>query len=166
MQHYSGQRENRMDLHQIQHAVHVRTDEIAAAHGDWPCRKGCDDCCRSLAGAPRVTREEWDRIAAALDALPPDTAASIRNRIHDSGAASRPVVCPLLDTASGACLIYDARPIACRAYGFFAERQYVLGCHRIEAIAAERSDVVWGNHTALDDRLSALGPAKPLSEWP
>jgi Fe-S-cluster containining protein len=152
-------------LHQIQDAVHLRTREIASADPAWPCRKGCDDCCRSLASAPRITEAEWRSIAAALEALPAPAAESARRRIETSASASRPIVCPLLDTVTGACLVYDARPIACRAYGFYAERESVLGCHRIEAVAAESPGVIWGNHTALEERLGMLGPAATLAEW-
>jgi Fe-S-cluster containining protein len=151
-----------MMLYQIQESVRLRTEAIAAAHPDWPCRKGCDDCCRHLASMPAVTAPEWDAIARALNALPRPVAEAARNRIRDSAAAARPIICPLLDTASGTCLIYDARPVACRAYGFYAERQYVLGCNRIEAIAKESPDVIWGNHVALEEQLESLGPAKPL----
>jgi Fe-S-cluster containining protein len=152
-------------LHQIHDAVHARAQEIAAARPDWPCRKGCDDCCRSLASVPLVSRPEWQRMSAALDALPAPAAESARHRIAASASASRPVVCPLLDTATGACLIYDARPVACRAYGFYAERESVLGCRRIESIATQSPDVIWGNHAALEERLRSLGPAAPLSDW-
>jgi len=152
-------------LTQIQDEVRQRTGEIAAAHGNWPCRKGCDDCCRQLASPPRITREEWLPIAAAIEALPAAVAESVRRRIRESAGQSRPVVCPLLDGDSGACLVYEARPVACRAYGFYAERGDVLGCHRIEILASESPDVVWGNHTALDERLQALGPARELSGW-
>ena len=75
------------------------------------------------------------------------------------------MTCPLLDTDSGTCLVYEARPVACRAYGFYAERQYVLGCSRIEWIAEQAPDVVWGNQAALEDRLDGLGPAEVLSFW-
>jgi uncharacterized protein len=152
-------------LFQIQEAVRRRTREIAATHVEWPCRKGCDDCCRHLASVPRVTADEWRAIADALDALPAAVAASVHRRVRDSASASRPVVCPLLDTDSGACLVYEARPVACRAYGFYAERQYVLGCSRIESIAAQSPNVVWGNHAALDERLRALGPSATLADW-
>jgi Fe-S-cluster containining protein len=153
-------------LHQIQDAVHLRTSEIAGTYPDWPCRKGCDDCCRSLASVPLVSRPEWQRIAAALEALPPETAESARRRIRASASASRPVACPLLDTATGACLVYDARPIACRSYGFYAERGSVLGCHRIESMAQQSPGVVWGNHSALEEDLHSLGTALPLYQWP
>jgi Fe-S-cluster containining protein len=151
-------------LHQIENAVDCRTQGIAA-HPDWPCRKGCDDCCRNLASVPLVTQPEWTRIAATLDALPPQTAEAARNRIRASANTARPVVCPLLDTATGSCLIYDARPIACRAYGFYAERESVLGCHRIASLAQQSRDIIWGNHAALEQRLHSLGPAAPLPEW-
>jgi Fe-S-cluster containining protein len=151
-------------LYQIEEAVHVRVQAIVKSNPDWPCRKGCDDCCRSLASLPRVTPPEWERIAAAVEALPPDTAALVRGRIRDASQGSRPFTCPMLDTGSGSCLIYEARPIACRAYGFYAEREYVLGCNRIEAIGHESRDVVWGNHAALEEDLRSLGPTLELPD--
>lgn len=152
-------------LYQIQETVRLRAQEIVSAHADWPCRKGCDECCRRLASIPRVTREEWQSIVGALDALPEHAAESARWRITNSASASRPVICPLLDTDSGTCLVYEARPVACRAYGFYAERQYVLGCSRIESFSRESPDVVWGNHAALEERMSILGEARTLFDW-
>ena len=140
----------------------MRMEEIVSAHADWPCRKGCDECCRRLASVPRVAREEWEAIAAALDALPAENAEPVRRRIRESASAERPVVCPLLDLDSATCLVYEARPVACRAYGFYAERDSVLGCHRIESIARQSPGVIWGNHSTLEERLDGLGPAAPL----
>jgi Fe-S-cluster containining protein len=145
-------------LHQIDDVVRDRAREIVSAHPDWPCRKGCDDCCRGLTSTPRVSRAEWERIAAVLD-------EAARRRIRESVPATRPAVCPLLDRESGACAVYEARPAACRAYGFYVERGLVLGCGRIEAIARERPDVLWGNHAALEDRLRLLGETATLAEW-
>ena len=152
-------------LYQIQEAVRLRVEQIVASQPNWPCRKGCDDCCRSLASMPQVTRNEWELIAAALDALPAETAGMVRGRIRDSASGVAPFVCPLLDVEFGTCLVYEARPVACRAYGFYAERQYVLGCSRIESIGHESPDVIWGNHAALEERLRALGEARSLYEW-
>lgn len=152
-------------LYQIQDDVRLRTEAMAAAHGNWPCRKGCDDCCRHLAAAPRVTAEEWVLIANAIGALPPDAADTVRQRVRDSAGATRPVVCPLLDCHSGTCLVYEARPVACRAYGFYAERRDVLGCSRIELLSRESNDIVWGNHAALEERLQQLGSSAELSVW-
>jgi uncharacterized protein len=144
---------------QIQAAVQARVDEITAAHPEWPCRKGCDDCCRSLAAPPRVSAAEWEAIRAAIDALPARVAEAVRERIR----AGESKVCPLLDTESRACLVYEARPIACRTYGFYAEREWVLGCDRIAAIAAENRDVVWGNHAAIGSE--SLGEAAEFFDW-
>ena len=152
-------------LYQIQDDVRLRTEAIVAAHGGWPCRKGCDDCCRHLAAAPRVTQEEWRLIAHAIGTLSADAANTVRQRIRDSAGATRPVVCPLLDCHSGTCLVYEARPVACRAYGFCAERRDVLGCSRIEWVAGESAEIVWGNHAALEERLQRLGASAELSVW-
>jgi len=152
-------------LYQIQDEVRARVEEIRSAHGDWPCRKGCDECCRHLASVPLVTAEEWRLIASALDALPARIAERVRQRIRGSSSASRPVVCPLLDVDAGTCLVYEARPVACRAYGFYAERRVVLGCNRIESVSRQATDIVWGNHAALEARMESLGPAAALFEW-
>lgn len=132
-------------LYRIQEETRLRAGAIASSHGDWPCRKGCDECCRSLAAVPRISREEWQQISAAIDELPGVTAQQARQRIRAAAALSRPIVCPLLDLQTGACLVYHARPVACRAYGFYAERDRVLGCGQIESVAAHSPDVVWGN---------------------
>jgi Fe-S-cluster containining protein len=149
----------------IQSEVQSRVQSIDAGHEGWPCRKGCDECCRSLASVPRVSQAEWRLIADALRSLPAEIGNLIRKRIEGSRSSSRPVVCPLLDTNSGACSVYEARPVACRAYGFYVERHDVLGCHRIEAIARDSVDVIWGNHVALEEKLTALGPRLEFHAW-
>ena len=152
-------------LHHIRETVRQRAEEMTAIDGAWPCHKGCDECCRHLAAEPRVTRAEWESISAALANLPGGTARGVFARIRKSSAAFRPVVCPLLDADSGTCLVYEARPVACRAYGFYAERQFVLGCGRIEALGLRSPDLVWGNHRSLEASLGALGEAATLTEW-
>jgi len=101
---------------------------------------------------------------AALD-------AESRTRIDDAVAArralgdARPVGCPLLDTAAGLCRIYDARPIVCRTYGFYAERDGVLGCHRILEVAETDDAVVWGNHDGIESERRGLGESRSLLSW-
>jgi Fe-S-cluster containining protein len=104
-------------------------------------------------------------MAEAVTALPAATAEAVKQRIRDSAGMSRPVVCPLLDTDRGTCLVYDARPVACRAYGFYVERREVLGCSLIESVSRQSPDVVWGNHPALEEKVRELGPAAELSVW-
>ena len=71
----------------------------------------------------------------------------------------------MLDLDSGTCLVYESRPIACRSYGFYVERESVLGCHRIKLIAEDASDVIWGNSIALEDKLKPLGPVAEIYRW-
>lgn len=147
----------------------ARTNE---AHPWWPCRAGCDACCRRLADVPRVSAEEWARLEEGLAALAPDARDAAIARL-DALAASPPregehVVCPLLEAASGMCLVYAHRPAACRSYGYYARRADVLACELVtRAVDAHpHADVVWGNHVALDEDLAkACGEARPITAW-
>lgn len=153
------------ELISIREAVQARAEGMILTLGDWPCRKGCDDCCRRLASVPLVSETEWAEIREALAALPGEVAEAARVRIRESVTGERPFTCPLLDREAGACLIYAARPVECRTYGFYVDRDKVLGCERVEAVAAEVSGVIWGNHEGVGAGLRALGPAAPLHDW-
>lgn len=153
------------ELVTIRKAVQARAEGMILARGDWPCRKGCDDCCRRLAQVPLVNATEWAEVREALAELPVAVAEGIRARIRESAGGDRPFTCPLLERESGACLVYAARPVECRTYGFYVERDRVLGCERIEAVAGDVSGVVWGNHDGVAADLRALGEAFPLHFW-
>lgn len=155
--------ENFSKLYQIDAAIDARASQIVTQHEDWPCRRGCADCCRNLAAPPVVSAVEWQRIEAAMATLPDQVRHDIATRLDQLDAGSRPIVCPFLDLNSNACLIYEARPVRCRSYGFYAERDAVLGCHRIEAIAASGAPVIWGNHAAIESDLRQLPDTQPLS---
>lgn len=139
-------------------AIQQRTSAILAARQDWPCRKGCDHCCRTLAAIPELTRPEWDRLRHRIRELPRD--------VHERILALtpvRPVVCPLLDPESAACLVYEQRPVACRAYGFYQERELGLYCESI-ALGVGRGEfegVVWGNYASVKPR----GESRDLLAW-
>jgi Fe-S-cluster containining protein len=147
-----------MQLLGIQSEVQQRTLHIAEAHGAWPCRKGCADCCRSLASEPQVSEPEWHRVLSAINALPEDAAAAARQRIRESAGRERPVICPLLDADTNACLIYEARPIACRTYGFYSERDKVLGCSQIELSRVNRRMSCGGTTLQLMSACEHLDP--------
>lgn len=101
-------------------------------------------------------------------ALPPEQIKEIRLEIAAlAGQTSRPVICPLLDKAKGACLVYAHRPVACRTYGFYVQRDQGLYCKDIESRLNDGalSEVVWGNHDGIDHRLLALGESRELPEW-
>ena len=149
--------------------IDARVDAIRADHPDWLCAKGCDGCCRRLAAMPSLTAAEWGLLRAALAALAPPRLTEIRQKMAALVASPRSfsVVCPLLDPASGACPVYAARPVACRTYGFYVQRELGLYCHAIESRVADGalSGVVWGNHDAIDRRLTSLGEVRTLDEW-
>ncbi len=101
-------------------------------------------------------------------ALPPAQLREIGREISTlAGQISRPVICPLLDKAKGACLIYAHRPIACRTYGFYVQRDLGLYCKDIETRVSDGmlTEVVWGNDDGIDNRLRALGESRELPEW-
>lgn len=150
-------------LLQLHRAIDSRTREIASSHRNWPCHKGCDTCCRHLAEPPRLTRVEWDSLEEGLKRLPLDQQQEIAARIR----ANETAICPFLDPAAGACRVYDYRPIACRTYGFYVERDRGLYCKQIEAKveAGEMSDIVWGNVAGVDAALAELGEKIGLIEW-
>ena len=156
-------------LCQLLDDIDARVRAIRGDRPDWLCAKGCDGCCQRLAAEPRLTAAEWALLRVALAALPAPRLAEISQNMRALAAAlpSFPVVCPLLDPASGACPVYAARPVACRTYGFYVQRELGLYCCEIESQVADGTlaDVVWGNHDVIDQRLAGLGEVHALSEW-
>lgn len=159
--------------------VDRRARTTAAEREWWPCRRGCDTCCRRLAAVPQLVRAEWELLEEGLDALPANVRAGVDARITDlarserEGTLARPIVCPMLDAGEGACLVYEHRPAACRTYGFYVERGIGLHCEMITQAVAERPDdpIVWGNAESVDYTLGRLrqGAAAeaplPLTAW-
>jgi Fe-S-cluster containining protein len=89
------------------------------------CDLACADCCR--ARPPLVSREEAMLMRDAVDALPSDTRARVREKAR--GLALRlahgmapEFECPLLVDVDGAgrCSVYAARPYTCRTFGHTA----------------------------------------------
>lgn len=116
-----------------------------------------------------MSAPEWSRLHAAIEALPSSLREVVLSRVAALRRdASRPIVCPLLDRDAGTCLTYDARPLACRTYGFYVDGADGKHCERVtEAVLAHPSeDVVWGNEPALlDGAARELGPSRTLLEW-
>ena len=155
-------------LRQLHADIDARVDSIREGRPDWLCGKGCDGCCRRLAEVPQLTAAEWRLLQEGLAALAPARLAEVRRNIAAlAGQPSRPVVCPLLDPLTQACPVYAQRPVACRTYGFYVQRELGLYCHDIEVRVADGrlADVLWGNHDAIDQRLTAMGESRSLNEW-
>jgi len=155
-------------LSELNADIDARVQSIREGHADWLCGKGCDSCCKRLAEVPQLTSSEWDLLREGLTTLPSKRLQEISREIAVlAGSTARPVICPLLDHSTGACPVYAHRPVACRTYGFYMQRDLGLFCRDIESRVAEGalSNVVWGNHDAIDHRLAGLGECRPLTEW-
>ncbi len=160
--------ETSISLSRLHADIEVRVQAIRAGHRQWPCTKGCAGCCRHLADVPQLTEAEWRLLLEGLATLPAERLGQIgRDLAALDNRRQRPVVCPLLDRSTNACPVYAQRPVACRSYGFYVQRDHGLYCSDIEAqvTAGVLADVVWGNHDAIDRHLASLGGARPLTEW-
>jgi len=131
------------------------------SHGAWPCRAGCDACCRSLGAIPSVTEAELELLWPAIHTLP--DAQEILDRIERLSPLP-PIVCPLLDRDTGQCRVYEARPIACRTYGFYGGRDGDYWCDRVtQHLEGRRDTLIAGNQVAVDrERDQRLGPSIDL----
>lgn len=155
-------------LERIYADIDDRVEAMLRDYAGWPCRRGCDGCCRRLAEIPTLTRAEWERLQEGLAALSPEKLWEISGNIDAlARQPSRPIVCPLLDRSQGICRVYAHRPAACRTYGFYVQRGTGLYCQEIEARvdAGEWPGTVWGNHDAIDRRLKECGETRELTRW-
>lgn len=155
-------------LCQLHADIDARVRAIRRTRSDWLCGKGCDSCCRRLADVPQLSEAEWNLLQEGLQRLPQAYLRQIRRDISVLASQQlRPIVCPLLDQPSGACIVYPERPVACRTYGFYVQRELGLYCPDIESRVAggDLTDVVWGNHDAIEHRLGALGETLALTVW-
>lgn len=155
-------------LAQLHGDIDARVQAIRENRPDWLCGKGCDRCCRQLAEVPQLTSAEWGLLREGLAGLPPKQFEEIcRNMAALHSQQSRPITCPMLDIAAGTCPVYAQRPVACRTYGYYVQRDKGLFCRDIESRAADGAlaDVVWGNHDAIDHSLAGLGESRALTEW-
>lgn len=166
--------DGRVHLRVLYERFDARAAAITASRPDWPCRRGCDECCRTLAAMPIATRAEWEDLWQAYERLPLDARRTIRSRVLElvaaTGAPSPPrhYVCPFLDREAGACQVYEDRLGACRLHGFYTARDGGRWCSHIEALAASPAGagVVWGHHEgALEDLRAAGGEPVTLAEW-
>lgn len=153
-------------LHQLHAEIAQRVTAITREHPDWRCRKGCGNCCRQLARIPQLTQAEWTLLQQGLMDLPQAELAAVMRNIA-SQVTEAPVTCPLLDLEQDACRIYVQRPVACRTYGFYVQRDKGLYCQDIlqQVEQGEREDVVWGNQDGIDRHLSNLGETRALTDW-
>jgi len=91
--------------------------EAVRKGGSWlACRIGCHECC---IGPFPITQLDGLRLRAGLAELEtrePERAARVLGRARAS-VEREDEPCPVLDPETGACDLYDARPITCRMFG-------------------------------------------------
>ena len=104
-----------------------------------------------------MTAVEAELLHEGLAALTATVRDEIRERL--ARMTGPPYICPFMDDASGACMVYKHHPLACHTYGFYVERDQGLYCgiilERVEQ--GDFSDAVWGNACAINDRAQTLG---------
>lgn len=155
-------------LSELHDNIDMRVNAIRDENPDWLCKMGCDGCCHRLAQIPQLTAAEWALFQEGFATLSTEKQQEIRQSVATLSTQSpRSIICPMLDKATGACLIYAYRPVACRTYGFYVERDKGLYCHDIEASVAEGAlnNVVWGNHDTINRHLDKLGDKRDLVAW-
>ncbi len=148
--------------------IDARVEAIRTERPEWLCRQGCQGCCHRLAEIPQLSQAEWQLLAEGLASLPGTVLLTIARDVAALAERSeRPIVCPLLDRATGSCRVYPQRPVACRTYGFYVQRDKGLYCKDIETQVGNGAlnGVVWGNHDAVDRRLQAMGETLALTDW-
>jgi Fe-S-cluster containining protein len=152
--------EARHRLRLLDEEIDARVRALREAHPHWPCASGCDACCRALPTLPLVGPSEAARLVEAFAALAPAVREDVVERIRAAPAAG-PLTCPFLDLGRGVCRVYDARPVPCRTYGFYADREAVQGCGAVLESVLRNGDearVVWGNAEAIERALDGDGP--------
>ena len=117
-------------------SIQARCSAIAGSNS-WPCHDGCGRCCRRLSGIPDFSRAEWKLIWESYSRLPVRVREDVLLRVR-SMAAPPPYTCPFLDLASESCRIYDSRPVLCRTYGFYRDRDQGQYCHEMQVRADQR----------------------------
>jgi Fe-S-cluster containining protein len=132
------------DKHLIQ-IVDAALADVTRRSGAWlACRLGCTQCCVGAFAINQLDAVRLRRGLADLDQLAPERAARVRQRARESVARLSPEFpgdpttgilyegeaaekqfadfandepCPALDPLTGACELYESRPMTCRVFG-------------------------------------------------
>jgi len=119
--------------------------DVTRRSGPWlVCRLGCTQCCIGVFSINQLDALRLRRGLADLEQLAPQRAARVRQRaresvarlspefpgdpftgvLHEGEAAEQEFAdfandepCPALDPQTGACELYESRPMTCRVFG-------------------------------------------------
>lgn len=164
--------EDEAKLAKIYAEIEQRVSAAQAARPVWPCKMGCDACCRRLAHPPKVTAVEWHHLKKGIQALPKHVFDEVEQKIlalADRDEEKRPfVTCPLLDEEIGACRVYAHRPAACRMYGFYVSRYNNQWCQQIEDLFQDGAldGVMLGNVSSMNRYIqNKFGEIRSIVFW-
>lgn len=131
--------------HELVQIVDAALAETARKSGDWlVCRKGCTQCCYGAFAISRLDAVRLQKGLADLKSSNPKRAAQVKQRAQQAvkrlsatfpGDPKTGILgkdeaaeaafadfandepCPALDPDTGACDLYDSRPMTCRTFG-------------------------------------------------
>ena len=142
--------------------ISSRCKVVHQQKADWPCRAGCAQCCKTLKEPMQVTEPEWRRLQSAIDKLESTDYENVMQGLDIWSKVEAGVehICPMLGS-DDRCLVYDARPIACRTYGYYvASDGQGRWCSIIEA-RDDLHEVIWGYERSLRTENNLIC----LSDW-
>lgn len=132
------------DEHDLYVLLEALTDAVRGAYPGSICRSGCSGCCESSTAVFDASPGEWALIETHMaEQWSEEQREALKQRwqrdhghqlrayrllsliryfepVMDAYFARHPYRCPFL--VDGRCSIYQARPLACRMYGYFAIR--------------------------------------------
>jgi Fe-S-cluster containining protein len=157
---------NPEDQHLIQ-IVDAATADAARRSGHWlHCRLGCTQCCIGIFNITQLDAARLRDGLAALDLEAPEKAAALRRRARESVQRlqaefpGNPITgqldesdpryedfandepCPALDISTGACDLYAARPITCRAFGPPVRAEGGIGICELNFVGASDEEIL------------------------
>lgn len=86
----------------------AKIDALLSKLPNFQCKEGCADCC----GPVELSRLEYMRCIKVSGRSTEDVRLQMQNNLKQGIYA-----CPLLDTKTNRCTVYDVRPAICRLFG-------------------------------------------------
>lgn len=86
----------------------AKIDALLSKIPTFQCKEGCFDCCGPL----ELSRLEYMRCIQASGRSAEDVRQQMQNNLKQGI-----YTCPLLDTQTGKCTVYEVRPAICRLFG-------------------------------------------------
>jgi uncharacterized protein len=117
-------------------AVQSEIDAVYAQLPKLACQRKCQECC----GPVFMSAAEWRRIT---------------NRLGRTPGPEPDLTCPMLRRSTGACKVYDIRPLICRLWGVVEAMKCPFGCVPDRWLTDAESHAMIGEMA----RLGALTPA-------